>query len=79
MPGPRLTPAQLRVLQAAADGKVWWSAVNNSYFVGNSGTRRTSTVHSLVARGLLADWAPDGRPTLTAAGRALLDTLTEES
>lgn len=75
MPAPKLTPAQLLTLRAAADGKLWWSVVNNGYFADNVGTNRTRTVHSLVVRGLLIDWAPNGRPTLTDAGRALLADL----
>ncbi len=72
MPAPKLSPAQLLTLRAAADGKLWWSVVNNGYFVGS--VRVTPSVRSLVKRGLLIGV----RPVETAFGRALLATLDTE-
>ena len=87
MPAVKLTPAQRQVLALAAEGKVsrqigypyrWHAAGADGAFAP-----RSATCHALLDRGLIAlDFAhEDGRwvpAVVTAAGRALLDTLNPE-
>lgn len=87
MAAPKLSPAQRRVLRAAAVGKLrrerffpygWRAADGAGVFAP-----RTATCDALLDRGLIAlDFdRGDGRRVpalLTAAGRALLDTLNPE-
>lgn len=84
MPAVKLTAAQLRVLRAVGDGKVTRSeAVHDLYRCRVEGERLpvTAIVDRLGALHLIDVGAQVGlrRPiVLTAAGRALLDTLNPE-
>lgn len=78
----RLSPTQLAVLRAAAEGRVWRASSGeaiNVWFASDGRGSVTGTVKALIRRGLLMidPASPRHRRTvrLTDAGRALLDTL----
>lgn len=83
MAAPKLTPAQLRVLRATAEGEVYRMATRRSLYVwrvrGRKGAANT-TVDALGRAGLVEIDASDFRRPVaipTDAGRALLATLND--
>lgn len=80
----KLTPAQRRVLVLAAGGKVSRQiGYPYRWHAGDWVAPRSATCHALLDRGLIVlDFAhEDGRwvpAVVTAAGRALLDSLNPE-
>lgn len=89
MPAPRLSPAQLRVLELAAERGIWADPTREAlrwmYRARNGDAQPiTPAVQSLIDAGLLADdnsgAAVDSwrLAVLTDSGRALLATLSAE-